>query len=166
MAGPQISLYQAMLEKAQRDTLQVASGIPEGRRYHQFRSGGATPIWLVGHLASTINSVVLRWMFRAPSQFNREESLIFAPDFAGGTPPTSDPAAYPPWEAVLEKYATVLEQAREALGALPDDALEQSMGDHVPEFFRQRFPTTGATLMQMVSHDAYHRGQMAMLGKE
>lgn len=166
MASSKVGLYAAMLDKAKSDTLTTLGRVPESMRLRQIREGGATPLWLVGHLANTINTIVLRWILRAPSCFSREESMLFAPDFAGGTPPSADAGMYPPWDEVVAKYEEVMSQAIEGLKALDDDALDQPLHDKVPEMFRQLFPTVEATLMQMVSHDAYHRGQVGLLSKE
>lgn len=166
MASPKVDLYAAMLEKAKSDTLASLGGVPESLRLRQIRAGGATPLWLAGHLANTINTVILRWILREPSCLSREESMMFAPDFAGGTPPSSDASQYPAWDAVLEKYNEVMSKAVAGVKTLDDAALDEALNEKIPDVFRSRFLTVDATLMQMVSHDAYHRGQVGLLGKE
>jgi len=165
MPEPQAALFHKFFEKSLKDTLQVANGVPEERRLHQLGDGGATPLWLVGHMANTINAVVLRWILKERGIFDRRTSLLFAPDFAGGSPPSTDPDAYPAWQEVLEKYEAVMTAASTGLEAMRDQEIISPLNENVPEFFRDRFPTVEATLMQMVNHDAYHRGQIAVLAK-
>ena len=164
MSNAKIALYVEMLEKAKNDTLRVAGSVPEGSRLRQLAPGKATPLWLVGHLTNTMNTVVIRWVVLGESLVDREFGKQFAPDFAGGTPPGTDAAQYPAWDEVLARYDAVMTAAIAALATLDDSVLPEPLPGRVPDPLRQFFSSVGVTLNQMVAHDAYHRGQMAMIG--
>ncbi|MBI2432738.1 MAG: DinB family protein [Candidatus Hydrogenedentes bacterium] len=165
MSNPKISLIADMLANARKETLQMASNVAPEHRLFQLRAGKATPLWLLGHLANTANTVILRWTLGQESRMTREQSLVFAPDFAKGTPPSSDPSLYPAWEEVVSLYDTLMGHAIDGVRELNDEDLELPLKGNVPEQLRGFFTTNVATLTRIISHDAYHRGQMGLLSK-
>jgi len=165
MAEPKIEVLAEQLEKAQKETLHVAEGVPEGARLKQLQEGKATPLWLIGHLANTINSVVLRWMLDTDHVLTKEQTKLFGPDFAGGTPPATDAAIYPPWEEVVGRYDSAMRRAVQGVRDMRDDDLPRPLKGNVPDAMRQFFSSNQVTLYQMVQHDAYHRGQISLLSK-
>jgi uncharacterized damage-inducible protein DinB len=104
-------------------------------------------------------------MFEQESALSREEARVFAPDFAGGTPPSTDASLYPAWDEVVQRYDTVMRQVVQQLSFLRDDELGQPLKGRMPDALRDFFPTNEATLLRLINHDAYHRGQIAMLAK-
>jgi hypothetical protein len=165
MSQQKTDLIAAMLERSRRMTLDTAHAVPESARLLQLREGKATPLWLLGHMANTINTVILRWLLDEPSQLSPEEVKLFAPGVAGGAPPSTDPSLYPSWDAVVSRYEEVMERAIKGVRGMHDDDLPKPLPDAASDRFRQRFPTIGDALQQMVHHDAYHCGQLGMLAK-
>jgi uncharacterized damage-inducible protein DinB len=165
MSNPKIDLFVEQLSKARQDTLKAASAVPDSARLLQLKPGKATPLWLVGHLANTVNTVVLRWMLDVPGVLSREQAMLFAPDFAGGAPVSADANQYPAWSEVVALYDKAMSSVLEQLPKnLSDNDLPAPL-KRAPEPMRTFFSSNGVTLMQMVSHDAYHRGQIGLLAK-
>lgn len=165
MANAKMSVYAALLEKAREETLAAAGAVAEDRRLFQLGEGKATPLWLIGHLANTVNVVLRVWTLQRESLLGREQSMRFAPDFAGGAPPSADPAAYPPWDEVVGLYDRAMADAIEGVRGLDDALLPEPLPGRMPDALRGFFTTVEFTLGRMVAHDAYHRGQIAMLAK-
>ena len=163
MGRAKIELYVEMLEKAKAETLAAAGKVGQSQALYQGREATATPLWLLGHMANALNGVTLIWVFCGEGVLTREQRKPFAPDFAGGAPPTSDATAYPPWQDVIQCYNAVMTKVIEEVRAMEDAWLPKPLKGEVPEPLRAFFPSNGATLNQMVSHDAYHRGQIALL---
>jgi len=165
MSNTKIQLYIEMLESARKQTIQVAGGVPEGKRFKQLQAGKSTPAWLVGHLANTMNILVVRYILNGEAVLTKEQSLIFAPDFAGGKAPTENEDEYPAWDDILGLYNTAFDRALAGLASLKDDDLGQALSGELPERIRAHFSSIEVTLAFMISHDAYHRGQIGLLSK-
>lgn len=165
MANTKMAVYATLLETARAETLAAAAAVPEDRRLYQLAPGKATPLWLMGHLANTINAVVRLWILERESLLTREQAKRFAPDFAGGAPPSDDPAAYPPWDEVVALYDQAMVDAIAGIPALDDALLPGPLPGRMPEPLRGFFSSVEFTLGRMVAHDSYHRGQMALLAK-
>ncbi len=165
MAGGVTGIYARMLEKARRETLAAADQVPEARRLFQLAEGRATPLWLVGHLANTYNNIILQWMFESGSAMVGDLSRRFSPDFVGGIAPTNNPDDYPAWDEVMSLYDEAMKRVVEKVSALDDTMLGQPLPGELPARLRGFFTDHGVTLDQMISHDAYHRGQIVLLGK-
>jgi hypothetical protein len=165
MASPKLDVFALLLKMCRNETLRVAGSVPPERRLFQLKEGKAHPLWLVGHLANTVNSVVLQWMLQdqslAPKGFGRK----FAPDFIGGAPVTANPDDYLPWDDVLGIYEKVLTQAIDGLAKLNDADLPNPLKGDVPEGMRDFFKTNEITLGIMIGHDSYHRGQIGLLSR-
>ncbi|GMV99551.1 MAG: hypothetical protein AMXMBFR84_06900 [Candidatus Hydrogenedentota bacterium] len=165
MGNTQVALLRTMLDMSTLETVQVAESVPENARFLQIRQGKAHPAWLLGHLANTLNVVVLQWVLEkesvTPKGFNRR----FAPDFAGGLPITGEAGDYPAWSEILDTYNGVRTQVMGSMLDLQDEELPNPLKGRVPDPLRSFFDTNISTLMRMIRHDSYHRGQMALLGK-
>lgn len=165
MSNTKIQLYIELLENARKHTLQVAEGVPEGKRFKQLQEGKATPAWLIGHLANTINVLVIMFILEGDSVLSRELGNTFAPDFAGGKAPTENQDEYPAWDEIIALYNQVFDTAIEGLAKLDDSALPNPLSSKMPDRLREHFSSVEVTLGFMVSHDAYHRGQIGLLSK-
>lgn len=163
MANPQVELLVRQLKKAHTETLSAAGKVPEANRLLQLQEGKATPLWLLGHLANTVNILVLRFILRHEGFLKREISRVFSPDFAGGTPPSNDASLYPAWDEVVALYDQVMTTAIDGIAQLSDDDLPKPVPGNMPDPLRAYFTSIEVVLMQMVNHDAYHRGQIGML---
>lgn len=165
MSNIKVNLLRDQLQFALDETLGTAKRVPEGARLFQPGEGRATPLWLCGHLANTINTIVIRWILDGENVLTKEQSKLFAPDFGGGEPPSTDASKYPPYDEVVALYEKAMKQAIEGLTALTDEDLDKPIPKSIPDPLRTYFPTIGASIMRMVSHDGYHRGQIGLLSK-
>lgn len=166
MSHPKVELLTLQLEKARDETLNLVRGIPDEKHYLQLQEGKGTPTWLLGHLANTLNTIVLRWMLEAPSVLSREQAKLFSPGFAGGAAITTDTATYPTWKELVALYETVANNAIDGVRQLSDSDLPEPLKGKVPDPLRSFFSSNEVALMQMIGHDAYHRGQIALLVKQ
>jgi hypothetical protein len=162
MSKSKIELYQSQLKRCRAETLKIAGGVPERRRLAQLKDGKAHPLWLLGHLANTMNVVCLQWVLEKESLTPKGFGKKFAPDFGGGAPITPNP---PGWDEVAGVYDQVLSAAIDNVSALSDEDLPLPLKGRIPEPLREFFISNEFTLTQMVIHDSYHRGQIGLLGK-
>lgn len=165
MSNVRVSLLADLLEGARKHTLQIVESVPETHRFKQLQEGKATPLWLLGHLANTINTLVIVYTLEQPSVLSKEQSVLFAPDFVGGKTPTTNADEYPTWDEVIALYNASFDQAVAGIRALEDDALPKPLPGNLPEGLRGFFSSIGTTLSIMIQHDAYHRGQIGMMAK-
>lgn len=165
MSQANVDLLREQLEFARTETLATASRVPAAAQLHQLGEGRPTPLWLMGHLANTTNALIIRWMLRGENQVSKEFVTLFAPDFGGGDPPSTDASKYPPFEELVSTYDRIMQKAIADLSVLQDEDLDKPLPVALPEPIREKFPTMGKTLQRVVAHDAYHRGQIGMLSK-
>lgn len=165
MENPQLSVLIELLKQARTQTLKAAQGVPESHRFKQLQAGKATPLWLLGHITRTVDRVIIEWMLEQPYLLSDDLRQLFAPSMVGGTPPTANPEDYPAWDEVVALYETITARAIEGLPALADSDLDRPLPGDLPPSYRELFPTIGAALQRVINHDAYHRGQMGLLGK-
>lgn len=165
MAREKIAVYLGMLEEARAATLAAAEQVAPERRLFQLGEGRSTPLWLLGHLAMVCDGVVLGWMFGQESAIAPSVRLKFAPDIAGGRPPTTDPEDYPAWNELAAVYDSAMGKVIERVATLEDAVLPEPLPGDLPERLRAIFSSHEVTLNRIISHDAYHRGQMVLLGK-
>jgi uncharacterized damage-inducible protein DinB len=105
------------------------------------------------------------YILEGDSLVNKELSLSFAPDFAGGKAPTENADEYPAWDEILALYNQVFDAAIEGLSKLDDSVLPNPLSSKTPDRLREYFSSVEVTLGFMISHDAYHRGQIGLLSK-
>jgi hypothetical protein len=165
MDNIQITELIALLRAGRKHTLTIVDSVPETHYFKQLAPGKATPLWLLGHLARTVDRILLVWTLEQAPLMDDELGTQFAPEHVGGTPPTSNPADYPSWDAVKDFYVRAMHNAIEGLSALTDADLEKPLPGDLPPAYRDRFPSIGAALRLVINHDAYHRGQMGLLAK-
>lgn len=166
MSKTRTEVFAELLDFGRSETLLAAAAVPEGARFVQVRSGKATPLWLVGHLANAANMVFLVWLLGKPSILSESFARKFAPDLADGDPITTDPGDYPAWEAVVAEYDRVMQNMVAVVKAeLDDDTLATPPRGPMPDRVRDRLHNIEATLQRLINHDAYHRGQIGLLGK-
>ena len=165
MNNTNVSVLIELLKQARSQTLSMAQSVPETHRFKQLQAEKATPIWLLGHIARTMDRVILEWILEVPHVLSDDLRQRFAPSMVGGTPPTTDPEDYPSWDEVVALYDTVTTRAIEGLPVITDSDLDKALPGDLPPNYRELFPTIGAALQRVINHDAYHRGQMGLLGK-
>jgi len=163
MSGVKIDLMVEMLKMCRNMTLDAAKKMPEDKRLKQLKEGKATPLWLLGHMANTFNTVFLIWSMEKESMLSKELSMKFAPDFVGGTPPTTNADDYPAWDDVVALYEKAITEAIDAAKTLTDEDWDKPLPGGIPEPLREFFSSIGRVLEIMVMHDSHHRGQIGMI---
>ncbi len=165
MEQTRIRLLVALFKASRDETVKIVGSVPESHRFKQLAPGKATPTWLLGHLARTVDRLILEWTLQEPPVFQPEVGQLFAPEHAGGVAPTTNPDDYPDWDTLLANYVTCTDRAIDGLKQLSDDDLDKPLPGDMPDAYRERFPTILSILRLLGNHDAYHRGQMGLLAK-
>lgn len=163
MGSAKADIYATIFEDTTKATANAAAKVPAEKRFKVIQEGKAHPLWLVGHLANTNNLLIHMWCCNGESLLPKGYGKIFAPDFAGGAPITSDAATYPAWDELLEQYKTVSAKCAEAIRGLDDASLAGELRGGAPDQMKQIFGNTEKTLRAITLHDAYHRGQFALI---
>ena len=165
MSRAKIELITEQMEFARQETIKLAEALPASARLYQPAAGRPTALWLIGHLGNSVNTVIMRWALAGEACFPKEHARIFAPDFSGGEPPSTDASKYPAYEEVIALYDNAMRKTIEGLAKLNDEDLDKPLPGNVPDPIRAFFPTIGKSLQRMVAHDSYHRGQIGLLAK-
>lgn len=163
MSTIQVTLLTEIAKGAFDQTLKIANGVAPEARLTQLRDGKGHPLWLLGHLANTLDVVLVQWTLGGEPTLERAHSRLFAPDFAKGAPITPNAADYPSWDEVVQLYQTMARKAVSAISRLLDEELPLGPKGKMPDAFKEVFPTVGSTIIRMTQHDAHHRGQIALL---
>lgn len=156
-------LYGKMLLSAMEATTTAAEKIPEAKRMKQTQEGKAHPLWFIGHLANTNNLILQRWCCDGESLLSSDYRKMFAPESMGGNPIVADPGAYPSWDEVVAAYVKVNETSAAGLAALSPEELVGQLRGGAPEAMHERMGNVEKCILGMISHEAYHRGQMNLV---
>ena len=62
MSCAQATVYSELYAKSVSSTVKIAEGVPESNRFRQVADGKAHPLWLMGHLAMTMDLLIGTWM--------------------------------------------------------------------------------------------------------
>lgn len=163
MANERAKVYYGLLKAGTDDTITRAGKAPESNRLKQAREGGSHPLWLLGHLANSLNVFVVMWVGGEKAVTPREYGKIFMPESLGGDPITGNAADYPSWDEVFQNYQAAAAKATEIVKGLSDDDIAAALKGNVPEQYKEMFGNTEKTLGITITHDSHHRGQMALL---
>ena len=154
-----------MIKACQGQTEKYIENCPEDRRYAQLAEGKATPLWLMGHMANTIDLIGIQIGFGLPSAMPESAKGKFNPTEFGGGPITTNPDDYPSWDETAEAYIKVLDQYAEAVAQLSDEELAGPPKGTLPDMLKDMIPTLLAGVTLNIIHDSHHRGQVGMLSK-
>lgn len=124
--------------------------------------GGNHAMWIAGHL--TVIEGRLHQMLRGgPNPVHRWKPL-----FDWGSEPVDDPAAYPPFEEVLETFRRLRQQTHTFLDEVGEEGLDQPTKCQPPGF--SGFETAGAAIQIIACHAIGHMGGLTVVraaaGKE
>ncbi len=120
---------------------------------HQVFPTANHALWCIGHIAWVDNRFISRL---APEL---EVDLPgYKERFAGGSTPSSDPAAYPPPEQVVERWRERRKTLLAVLERQTDADLEQPAPQGVPGFLKDR----GNLFEFAAIHESIHTGQLSM----
>ena len=165
MDNIKISLLVDLFQSGRDHTLQIVDGLPVTHRHKQLAPKKATPTWLLGHLARTLDRLVIEWILLEAPVFTEDVGIRFAPEHAGGIAPSATAGDYPGWDQLRSTYVMASDRVIAGLRALSDADLEKPIPGAMPDEYRKRFPTIGSVVRLLSLHDSYHRGQIGMLAK-
>jgi hypothetical protein len=132
---------------------EIVADLTDEHRALQFKPGGKTAGWLIGHLCVT-GDFGRRLCGRTPI-CPKEWRPVFNP----GSQPSDDASVYPSMETLCRTAETVYADLCEAAPAA-DPALLAIDNPYVPA--RATMPTAGAFVRYlMTGHFAYHLGQLS-----
>jgi len=145
-----------------RSALEISRGMSEGmvadfktpeQWTHQVVPTANHALWCIGHTAWVDNRFITRL---APEL--EVELPGYQERFAGGSMPTSDPAAYPPPEQVVERWRERRKTLLAVLDRQTDDDLNQPAPSGAPTFLKDR-----GNLFEFVAiHESMHTGQLSI----
>lgn len=117
-------------------------------------AGGVNPAWIIGHLGFVGNRVAT--MLGGESKIDLDQWKTL---FGGGSTATSDAAAYPEWEELLDVWRESEQQIATAAAMVTPDLLEQPNPN---ERMKDALPTMHDFLSFVLnSHIAMHLGQLS-----
>lgn len=156
-------VYADIYQSCINATTRVAGEVPEDKRLTQAADGKAHPLWLVGHLAMSMDMLVGNWVLGADLGIPPEWGQIFGPTEFGGRAITANAADYPSWDDVVSTYKKSGDKAVAAIRALSDDQIDGEALGGMPDQFRKQFGNCEASLRSFAAHDSHHRGQITLL---
>jgi hypothetical protein len=163
MAKDKVEVLAQAYEHAADETMKAIAKVSEDGRAKQLQAGKAHPIWLLGHLAFATDTIVNTLCLGGTQELPPTYMQKFAPAVMGGPPITANASDYPDWDELVANYQKVMKQAAAGIRALDDADLPGGAKGNVPPAFGDFFKVLAGTLGHMADHDAYHRGQMAMI---
>lgn len=163
MAKDRVEQLAKMFTHAIDESVKSIKNVPEGKRLKQLKAGKAHPLWLLGHLTFSMDTIVNFLCLGAAPQMPPTYMKMFAPSNAGGSAITGNAADYPSWDEVTANYEKVGRRMVELIRGLNDADLPGGPKGNVPPAFADFFKVLGDTLGHMADHDAYHRGQMNLI---
>jgi len=124
--------------------------------------GGNHAMWIAGHLA-VVEGRLHQMLQGTPNPVHHWKSL-----FDWGSEPVDDPAAYPPFEDVLQAFRRLREQTHAYLDEFGEEGLDRPTKCQPPGFVG--FETAGAAIQIIACHAIGHMGGLTVVraaaGKE
>jgi uncharacterized damage-inducible protein DinB len=115
--------------------------------------GGNHPLWVLGHL-TLVEGNIPHVLFGEPNPVAK-----WAPLFAAGTEPTSDPSAYPAFEEVVRTYRDLRARNLKTLEQIGEAGLDRPT-KNPPRGLEKALDTFGHTFLTIALHQMNHRGQI------
>ncbi len=148
------------MEMARGLTVSSVADLTEDEMMFQPAAGLNHPLWLLGHIATSENGLIL--------SLCRGEGLL-PPDWMGlfgiGSKPVADPTAYPSRAEALSwlerTHAAAIDYVR---SLAPEDLDRRPVGiDRFPRSAQERFHSVARGITGHITHESSHTGQIAML---
>lgn len=163
MAKDKVEMLAKVYEHAFEETIKAAEKVTPDKQFRQAQPGKAHPLWLLGHLTFSLDTIVNLMCLGGAQQLPPTYMAKFSPAVMGGPAITTNASDYPAWSEVLGNYKKVSQSTSELLRKLDDADLPGGAKGNVPPPFADFFKVLGNTLGHMADHDAYHRGQLGLL---
>lgn len=149
-----------LLKDTRKHTLAQVEGLTDEEM--MFQPGPETnhPLWLLGHIVTSENGLILRWCAGQSAMPEEYAKLFFM-----GTKPQSDLSIYPKKDEVLEVLADVHTNSIEVVETLtPEQLDERPEGyEEMAPGAQQLFWSKGACIWHHAMHEAAHAGQITLL---
>ena len=116
-------------------------------------NGGCHPLWVLGHLAF-VEGMIPAALFGEPNA-----AADWAKYFGQGTEPVSDPAAYPPFAEVRERYAQLRARNLQLLDGFSESDLDKP-SVAPPKGLEHLFATYGKSFLALALHQMNHRSHV------
>jgi len=142
------------LDLSDKSTLALVEDMRDAPLTPPTPRGGNHPLWVLGHVTFVEGGI--------PEILFGEKNPVayWAPLFAAGTEPTSDPAAYPSFDELVRTYRGLRERNLRLLADLGEAGLDRP-SKAPPRGLEQALATVGSTFLTIGLHQMGHRGQVA-----
>ena|SRR5579862_1760429 len=117
--------------------------------------GGNHAMWIAGHLA-VVEGRLQQILHGGPNPIAKWKPL-----FDWGSEPVDDPAAYPPFEEVVQTFRRLREQTHAFLNEFGEEGLDRPTKCQPPGF--TGFETAGAAIMIIAGHAIGHMGGLTVV---
>jgi DinB superfamily len=151
----EIDLIRWALRKTDEWTVGAAEDMRDAPLTQPTSRGGNHPLWILGHLA-LVEGAVRQLHFGEPNPVEP-----WRPLFGQGTRPTTDAAAYPPFDEVLATYRDLRAKNLARLDEIGEAGLDQAPAA-VPPGFEGQSLTRGQALLVIALHQTSHLGQLSV----
>ena len=149
-----IDVIRSAMQTSEQAVLQLAEDMRDVPLTQPTPRGGNHPLWVLGHL-TLVEGNIPQVLFGEPNPVAH-----WAPIFAPGTEPTTDPSAYPSFEEVLRMYRDLRARNLQILQQLGEAGLDRPTKSP-PQGLEQMLRTAGDTFLLIALHQMSHRGQLA-----
>lgn len=112
--------------------------------------GGNHAMWIAGHL-TVVEGRLQQMLHGTPNPVAHWKPL-----FDWGSEPVDDPAAYPPFDEVLDKFKELRRQTHAFLDEFGEEGLDRPTKSQPPGF--NGFETAGAAILIIACHATGHLG--------
>lgn len=155
-ANPVVANHIANIRLLKGFCHRVLSGdVPADALTHQAYADGSHILWLMGHIAWSIDRGTTPYFGGTPELEGYTEL------FGMGSKPKSDAHAYPTPEALRGAIDTACDGLARALESHTDESLERPLPPESP--LANFFPSIGALVGFTLFHSGYHLGQISLL---
>ena len=148
-------LLKMELEMSSSMTLKLLEDMNDAPLTAPTPNGGNHPLWIAGHLAYSIGSLINNMMLGEDNPLAEWKEL-----FDGGTQPVADAAHYPPYDELIAKCQEMHASCMATLESLSESDLD-SKSKNCPEEYAPFFGTYRQCFLITAMHWMMHRGQVA-----
>jgi hypothetical protein len=117
--------------------------------------GGNHAMWIAGHLA-VVEGRLQQMLHGTPNPVHHWKPL-----FDWGSEPTDDPADYPPFDEVVQKFKELRQQTHAFLDEVGEDGLDRPTKCQPPGF--SGFETVGNAIVIIAGHAIGHMGGLTVV---
>ena len=147
------SFIKMALENGKGWTLGLVNDMKDAPLTQPTPNGGNHPLWVLGHIVRAESDLLDGFILGQPNRYPELEC------FGMGKEPSTNADDYPSIDDLLGKFEEIRSATIAHLDSISDDDLDQK--SHAPEEFGELFGTVGSCFAAMITHMAFHTGQVA-----